>query len=77
MGKLNKMVQLRRPKFNKESFKQAFSTIPACSLTSPIGVWAASQIELSRDGKTSEGHMPKFQMRNFCINKHDNSSVFK
>jgi hypothetical protein len=21
--------------------------------------------------------MPKFQMRNFCINKHDNSSVFK
>jgi len=78
MGKLNKMVQQQRPKFNKESFKQDFSTIPTRSLTFPIGVWAVSQTVLSRDGKTSESHMPKLQMRNFCINKHDTDlSVFR
>jgi hypothetical protein len=28
--------------------------------------------------KTSEGHMPKLQIRNFCINKHDaDSSIFR
>jgi hypothetical protein len=51
MGKLNKMVQQQRPKFNKESFKQAFSNIPTCSLTFPIRVWGVRQIVLSIDGK--------------------------